>query len=94
MKAYYDTFSELLLRPATDGEDDSESEEELQSMIQTHRLWEPLHETTEEGPDDLVVLAVHVVLAASGQVVDPCRLSLSPLHLSLQPIVVVLQLAL
>ena len=24
---------------------------ELQSMIQTHRLWEPLHQTTEEGPD-------------------------------------------
>ena len=46
LKAYYDTFSELLLPPATDGDDDSESEEELQSMIKTHRPWAPLHHTT------------------------------------------------
>ena len=51
MEAYYNTFSELLLPASTDGEgDDSESEEELQSMIQTHRMWAPLHATT-EGPD-------------------------------------------
>ena len=51
MQGYYDTFSELLLPATTDGEgDDSESEEELQSMIQTHRMWAPLHATT-EGPD-------------------------------------------
>ena len=53
MQAYYDTFSELLLPATTDGEgDDSESEEELQSMIQTHRMWAPLHATTEEGADE------------------------------------------
>ena len=44
MKAYYNTLSDLLLPPATDGDDDSETEEELQSMMQTHRFWEPLHE--------------------------------------------------
>ena len=48
MQAYYDTFSELLLPATTDGEgDDSESKEELHSMIQTHRMWAPLHATTE-----------------------------------------------
>ena len=37
--AYYSTFNELRLPVATTGEsDDSESEEELQSMIQTHNL--------------------------------------------------------
>ena len=40
MDPYYNTFSELVLPASTDGEgDDSESEEELQSMIQTHRMW-------------------------------------------------------
>ena len=39
MAAYYGTFSELLPAVATDGEeDDSESEEELQAMKQTHKL--------------------------------------------------------
>ena len=52
-EAYYNTFSGLLLPASTDGEgDDSESEEELQSMIQTHRMWAPLLATT-EGPDAL-----------------------------------------
>ena len=44
---YYSTFNELRLPVATTGEsDDSESEEELQSMIQTHNLWSPYHWTT------------------------------------------------
>ena len=60
MEAYYNTFSELLLPASTDGEgDDSESEEELQSMIQTHRMWAPLHATT-EGPD--VVKTYYIIL--------------------------------
>ena len=41
---YYSTFNELRLPPAST-EDDSESEEELQSMIQTHYLWLPYHYT-------------------------------------------------
>ena len=53
MEAYYNTFSELLLPATTDGEgDDLESEKELQSLIQTHRMWAPLHSTT-EGPDEV-----------------------------------------
>ena len=41
---YYSTFNELRLPPATSGEsEDSESEAELQSMIQTHNLWSPYH---------------------------------------------------
>ena len=39
--AYYAQFSELLLPPTTDS--DSDSEEELQSMIETHNLWSPFH---------------------------------------------------
>ena len=50
--AYYSTFNELLLPVATSGEsDDSESEEELQSMIQTHNMWSPYHWTTTEDPN-------------------------------------------
>ena len=41
MGAYYAQFSELLLPAATDS--DSDSEEELQSMIETHNMWSPLH---------------------------------------------------
>ena len=41
---YYSTFNELRLPPATT-DDESESEEELQSMIQTHYLWLPYHYT-------------------------------------------------
>ena len=60
MEAYYNTFSELLLPASPDGEgDDSESEEELQSMIQAHRMWAPLHATT-EGPD--VVKTYYIIL--------------------------------
>ena len=52
MKAYYATFSELLLPAATDGDGgDSEPEEELQSMTQTHRMWAPLHALTTESGD-------------------------------------------
>ena len=44
--AYYSTFNELRLPPATTGEnDDSESEEEIQSTIQTHNMWSPYHYT-------------------------------------------------
>ena len=39
--AYYSQFSELRLPASTDSE--TESEEELQSMIQTHYLWSPFH---------------------------------------------------
>ena len=39
--AYYSQFSELRLPASTDSE--SDSEEELQSMIQTHYLWSPFH---------------------------------------------------
>ena len=47
MGAYYSTFSELRLPVATTGEsEDSESEEELQSMIQTRNLWSPYHWST------------------------------------------------
>ena len=41
MGAYYAQFSELLLPAAT--ESDSDSEEELQSMIETHNMWSPFH---------------------------------------------------
>ena len=41
MGAYYAQFSELLLPAATDS--DSDSEEELQSMIETHNMWSPFH---------------------------------------------------
>ena len=41
MGMYYAQFSELLLPPATDS--DSDSEEELQSMIETHNMWSPFH---------------------------------------------------
>ena len=51
MGAYYSQFNELLLPPATSGESDSESEEELQSMIQTHNLWSPYHWTTADDPN-------------------------------------------
>ena len=40
--AYYSQFNELKL-PATTDQSESESEEELQSMIQTHYLWSPFH---------------------------------------------------
>ena len=40
--AYYSQFNELRLPPTTD-ESESEGEEELQSMIQTHYLWSPFH---------------------------------------------------
>ena len=40
--AYYSMFNELRLPPTTE-ESESESEEELQSMIQTHYLWSPFH---------------------------------------------------
>ena len=45
--AYHGTFNELRLPPATTpGEnDDSESEEEIQSMIETHNMWSPYHYT-------------------------------------------------
>ena len=50
--AYYRTFSELLLPVATSGEnDETESEEKLQSMIQTHNMWSPYHWTTTEDPN-------------------------------------------
>ena len=39
--AYYAQFSELQLPPTTDS--DSDSEEELQSMIETHNMWSPFH---------------------------------------------------
>ena len=40
--AYYSQFNELRLPPTTE-ESESEGEEELQSMIQTHYLWSPFH---------------------------------------------------
>ena len=45
--AYYSTFNELRLPPATTPveNEDSESEEEIQSMIQTHNMWSPYHYT-------------------------------------------------
>ena len=49
--AYYSTFSELRLPVATTGEsEDSESEEELQSVIQTHNLWCPWSTTLDTNP--------------------------------------------
>ena len=39
---YYSQFNELRLPPTTE-ESESETEEELQSMIQTHYLWSPFH---------------------------------------------------
>ena len=52
MAAYYSTFSELLLPVSTDGEgDDSESEEELQAIIQTYNMWAPYHDATTEDPN-------------------------------------------
>ena len=39
--AYYAQFAELQLPPASDS--DSDSEEELQSMIETHNMWSPFH---------------------------------------------------
>ena len=39
--AYYAQFSELRLPASTDSE--SDSEEELQSMIETHNMWSPFH---------------------------------------------------
>ena len=41
MGAYYAQFQELLLPATTDS--DSDSEEELQSMIETHNMWSPFH---------------------------------------------------
>ena len=41
--AYYSMYNELRLPPTKESE--SESEEELQSMIQTHYLWSPFHYT-------------------------------------------------
>ena len=41
MGAYYAQLSELLLPASTDS--DSDSEEELQSMIETHNMWSPFH---------------------------------------------------
>ena len=41
MGMYYAQFSELRLPPATDS--DSDSEEEVQSMVETHNMWSPFH---------------------------------------------------
>ena len=38
---YYAQFSELLLPPSTDSDEDSE--EEVQSMVETHNMWSPFH---------------------------------------------------
>ena len=47
--AYYSQFNELRLPASTDSE--SESEEELQSMIQTHYLWSPFHYSYATDPN-------------------------------------------
>ena len=39
--AYYAQFAELQLPPASDS--DSDSEEEVQSMVETHNMWSPFH---------------------------------------------------
>ena len=58
---YYSTFNELRLPVAATGEsDDSESEEELQSMIQTHNLWSPHHWSTTH--DDNPVRTFYMIL--------------------------------
>ena len=49
MGAYYAQFSELRLPASTDSE--SDSEEELQSMIETHYLWSPFHYSYVDNPN-------------------------------------------
>ena len=49
MGAYYSQFNELRLPASTDSE--SDSEEELQSMIETHNLWSPFHYSYAADPN-------------------------------------------
>ena len=62
--AHYSTFNELRLPPATTpGEnDDSESEEEIQSMIQTYNMWSPYHYTCTHPGDNNPVRTYYMIL--------------------------------